>query len=203
METYFQLAPAALPALAAGDTKMTFELGDRSEMIEWTIPTWESEKAVAGAAWKLNNARWTGQWTAAIEPADQRREGSVIFEIKAPPGKVLTRLTADVGGSMNNTGEHVPEDRIDVFGAAGRPADFKLLGSAQAPPYGEHWTRRVPVSMDFPPEHGGRSEAGLSEGPNVPEGPGGAVGPPDPILFRGREIQPPFAGPADHNARLA
>jgi hypothetical protein len=152
METYFQLSPAALPALAAGDTRMTFELGDRGEMIEWTIPTWEGEDAVAAAAWKLDNVRWTGQWTTAIEPADRKREGSAIFEVKAPPGKVLTRLTADVGGSMNNTGEHVPEDRIDVFGAAGPPVHFRLLGSVQAPPYGEHWTRRVAVSMDFPPE---------------------------------------------------
>jgi hypothetical protein len=62
---------------------------------------------------------------------------------------VLTRVTADVGGSMNNTGEQVPEDRIDVFGAAGDPTDFRLLGSVQAPPYGEHWTRRLAVTMTF------------------------------------------------------
>ena len=150
VETYFQLAPSALPALAKGETRMTFGLGDRGEMAEWTVPTWESEEAVRDAAWKLDNVRWTGRWTTAIEPADRGREGVAIFEIKAPPGKVLTRLTADVGGSMNNTGEHVPEDRIDVFGAAGSPSEFKLLGTVQAPPYGEHWTRRLAVSMDFP-----------------------------------------------------
>jgi len=148
-DTYFQLAQAALPALARGTNIMTFGLDDAGEMVEWTVPTWESEQAFTSSAWKLDNLKWTGQWTEAVQPADRSREGSVIFEIKAPPGKVLTRITADVGGSMNNTGEQVPEDRIDVFGSAGDPTDFRLLGSVQAPPYGEHWTRRLPVTMTF------------------------------------------------------
>ena len=52
---------------------------------------------------------------------------------------------------MNNTGEQVPEDRIDVFGSAGNPTDFRLLGNVQAPPFGEHWTRRLAVTMRFDP----------------------------------------------------
>jgi hypothetical protein len=149
IDTYFQLAQAALPTLAKGTNIMTFGLDDAGEMIEWTVPTWEGEQAFASSAWKLNNLKWTAEWTTAIQPADRSREGSVIFEIKAPPGKVLTRVTADVGGSMNNTGEQVPEDRIDVFGSAGNPTNFRLLGSVQAPPYGEHWTRRLAVKMTF------------------------------------------------------
>jgi hypothetical protein len=126
---------------------MTFGLDDSGEMVEWTVPTWENEQAFTSSAWKLDNLKWTGEWTTAVQPADRSREGSAIFEIKAPPGKVLTRVTADVGGSMNNTGEQVPEDRIDVFGSAGNPTDFRLLGIVQAPPYGEHWTRRLAVKM--------------------------------------------------------
>jgi hypothetical protein len=149
IDTYFQLAQAALPALARGTNIMTFGLDEAGEMVEWTVPTWESEQAFTSSAWKLDNLKWTGQWTEAVQPADRSREGSVTFEIKAPPGKVLTRVSADVGGSMNNTGEQVPEDRIDVFGSAGNPTAFRLLGSVQAPPYGEHWTRRLAVKMTF------------------------------------------------------
>ena len=149
IDTYFQLAQAALPALARGGNTMTFGLDDAGEMIEWTVPTWESEQAFAASAWKLDNIKWTDQWTTAVQPADRAREGSVIFEIKAPPGRVLTRVSADVGGSMNNTGEKVPEDRIDVFGTAGNPTGFRLLGTVQAPPYGEHWTRRLAATMTF------------------------------------------------------
>jgi hypothetical protein len=149
IDTYFQLAQTSLPALAGGTNTVTFNLDDAGEMIEWTVPTWESEQAFTSSAWKLDNLKWTGEWTTAVQPADRSREGSAIFEIKAPPGKVLTRVSADVGGSMNNTGIQVPEDRIDVFGSAGSPTDFRLLGSVQAPPYGEHWTRRLPVTMSF------------------------------------------------------
>ncbi len=153
-DTYFQLAQAALPRLAKGDNRMAFNLGESGEMVEWIVPTWESERAFLASAWSLDNVKWTGDWTRAVEPADRTREGAIIFEIKAPPGKVLTRLSGDVGGSMNNTGEHVPEDRIDVFGAAGNPRDLHLLGSVQAPPYGEHWTRRLAVTMNFPRDEG-------------------------------------------------
>ncbi len=153
-DTYFQLAQAALPNVARGENRMTFRLRDAGEMVEWIVPTWEGEKAFVDSAWRLDNICWTGSWTRAVEPADRTREGSVTFEIKAPPGKALTRLTADVGGSMNNTGEHVPEDRIELFGAAGDPRDFRLLGTVQAPPYGEHWTRRLGVAMSFPRNQG-------------------------------------------------
>jgi hypothetical protein len=148
-DTYFQLAQAALPALERGTNAMTFDLGEAGELIEWTVPTWESEQAFTSSAWKLDNVRWTGDWTVAVQPADRSREGSAIFEIKAPPGKVLTGVSADVGGSMNNTGEQVAEDRIDVLGSAHTPTGFRSLGSVQAPPYGEHWTRRLAVKMSF------------------------------------------------------
>lgn len=149
IDTCFQLAQAALPDLGRGTNPMTFDLDDAGEMIEWTVPTWESEKAFTSSAWKLDNLKWTGEWTTAVQPAERSREGSAIFEIEAPPGKVLTRVSADVGGSMNNTGEQVPEDRIDVFGSADSPTNFRLLGSVEAPPYGEHWTRRLAVKMNF------------------------------------------------------
>ena len=58
-DTYFQLAQAALPALARGATRMTFDLGDTGEMVEWDVPTWEDERAFAASAWKLDNVRWT------------------------------------------------------------------------------------------------------------------------------------------------
>ncbi len=153
-DTYFQLAQAALPALVRGENRMTFTLGEAGDMVEWIVPTWENEQAFLSACWRADNIKWTRDWTRAVEPADRDREGAVIFEIKAPPGKVLTQLTADVGGSMNNTGEQVPEDRIDVFGAAGSPGSFRLLGSVQAPPYGEHWTRRLAATMNFPRSQG-------------------------------------------------
>lgn len=148
-ETSFQLAPTSLPALKAGDNRMTFSLGaDPYEMATWDAPMWTTDSEFRAAAYRTQNIRWQDAWPMAVSTRDRAKSGYVIYELKAPPGKRLRKVSIDLGGSLRHRQWH--EDRVELCVAQSEPKDFRRIGGVRGGPYSGHWLRRLYREVDLP-----------------------------------------------------
>lgn len=149
--TSFQLAPTALPSLRAGRNRMTLKQSDAPwDMTTIDPPTWSGRKAFEKSIHSSENIRWSRDWPIAVSTADASKPGWVVYELQAPPGKRLRRVSIDLGGSLRWQQWH--EDRVELSVAADSPEGFRSLGRVHGGPYSGHWLRRLQRDADFPRE---------------------------------------------------
>ncbi|MCG3179179.1 MAG: hypothetical protein BIFFINMI_01512 [Phycisphaerae bacterium] len=136
VRTTFQCSPWALPAVRAGETKMTFKLGDPVRTEDWTPDLLTPEgflrdlyavKAIRFAKGRLQS---TGDET-----------GELVFELAPPmdvPGRVRGfRYTV---GCRREPGVMDWRDDVKVYWAPDEPANWRLLADDDPPPFMEHWS---------------------------------------------------------------
>ncbi len=148
-ETSFQLAPSSLPTLKAGSNRMTFDLGSEPwETMVWDAPTWTTEQEFCAAAYRADNVEWRPDWPMAVSTKDRSRSGYVIYELQAPPGRILRKVSIDLGGSLRHRLWY--EDKLSVSVAESEPQDFRPIGTVEGGPYSGHWLRRLYREVELP-----------------------------------------------------
>jgi hypothetical protein len=147
INTWVQLHPASLPALAKGTNKMKYVTGDhyglQTRVLEIRTNGSKAEdflKYLSKKPKDFNPARKTA-----------RAKGEFIAKVQALPGTKIAWFSA--GGNFNTHQKGgAPNTKNTMAYAAGKPEGFKQFYKAKVPPTQGHWhyNADVEVKLDEP-----------------------------------------------------
>jgi hypothetical protein len=132
--TWVQVAPASLPALAAGTNRMELRAGDH-----YGLPTRVVEiRSDASKPEKL--LKYLVEPPEDYDPSRKtsRIHGAMVARVDAPPGAKVAWLS--IGGSFQtHRAEAAVKTRNTMAYAVGEPANFREIYRADVPVYHDHW----------------------------------------------------------------
>jgi hypothetical protein len=138
-----QAAQMPLPALKPGPNRITLDLGDQTEVMEF-FPELKTQEDLLRYAIEVKDLRMSKYY---IEPPSGGT-GEATFRVTAPAGRELAWLL--VGGIMRTSNPAHPDEFIEIAVSAGVPTDFKTVWTSDVPPEIEHWQYEVDHRVDLP-----------------------------------------------------
>lgn len=149
VDTWVQLHPASLPALAKGSNKMQYVTGDhyglKTRVLEIRTNGNKAEDFLKYLSQKPKDFKPERKTCRAI--------GEFVAKVQAPPGTKIAWFSA--GGAFNTWQKGAAANiKNSMAYATGKPEGFKPFYSAKVPTYQSHWHYNVDkeVKLDEPAE---------------------------------------------------
>lgn len=145
--TWVQVAPASLPSLRRGTSRMEYRVGDH-----YGLPTRVLEIRTNGSD-RADFLKYLHAPPADFDPGrtTARARGPFIVRVPAPPGARIAWFSA--GGSFNtHQREAADQTRNSIAYAVETPEAFRLIEAASIPADQQHWHYNVDreVKLDRP-----------------------------------------------------
>jgi len=136
IDTACQLNAKVLPAVRAGQNRMTVSFAPGAEVFEETI-NYDVEVDPAKRACEIRDLAVKGRSYTEIGPKEKGATGHIVYELPVPAGRRIA--WAGVGGSFRSDSDVPADETYRIWYAIDKPSGWKLLWEGDPAPYLAHW----------------------------------------------------------------
>ncbi len=136
LDTACQLNAKTLPAVRAGENRMTVSFEPGVEVFEETV-NYDPKLDPAARAFEVGNLVVKGRSYAELGAPEKGQTGHIFYELPVPAGRRI--VWAKVGGSFRSDSGVPADETYRIWYATDKPSGWKLLWEGDPAPYLGHW----------------------------------------------------------------